>query len=265
MAEDFVQKIVSRVRERLSHVKKKRSICELEELAKRQLPPLNFKDLFRSGNKVIIAEVKKASPSRGLIRNFDDPTELVQEYVKGGADGVSVLTECDFFKGSIEYIKLIRNLFNIPILCKDFILDVYQIVEARAYGADFYLLIAEILELPLMTELVSYGRALGMEPLIEFHSEEQIEKVMKCAPLLVGINNRDLKTFDVDIKTTERLAGLIPHGVHIITESGIKSDDDILYLSKFVDGFLIGERLLMERFPSSLLRRWKALLRNDIK
>lgn len=265
MVENFIERIISRVKERVKEAKRRIGLNEMERMAKEQPPPFTLRDLFKSGEKIIIAEVKRASPSKGLIREFDDPREIVDEFIKGGADAVSVLTEVDFFKGSVNDLKLISDSYSIPLLRKDFILDHYQVAEARAFGADFYLLIAEILDFPLMKELVSYGRELGMEPLIEFHSEREIEKVLKCEPSFLGINNRDLKTFKVDVRRSESLSGLIPRGIYRIAESGIKSDEDILRLSQFVDGFLIGERLLIEDSPSSLLKKWKKILRCDKK
>ena len=256
----ILDKIVESKKKVLGKAKKECSINSLTDMAKKQSKVLNFKDSLRK-NKTsdirIIAEVKKASPSKGLIRADFDPLQIAKQYEKNNASAISVLTESEFFQGKLEYLKDIKNIVNIPVLRKDFIFDPYQVVEARANGADAVLLIAAILEKTLLDELLSVTRDLSLSALVEIHTQEELEKVLLTDADIIGINNRNLKTFNTDIQTTLNLMSDIPDSKIIVTESGIKTKDDILMLSDAgVDAFLIGETFMREQNPGDKLKEF---------
>ncbi|MGB5917762.1 indole-3-glycerol phosphate synthase TrpC [Arcobacter sp.] len=197
----------------------------------------------------IIAEVKKASPSKGVIREDFDPVFIAQEYSKNGANAISVLTEPHYFKGNLEYLTQIRRYVPTPLLRKDFILDKYQIVEALVYGADFILLIAKSLSTKDLKELYEYALHLGLEVLVEVHDKEDLTKAMKCGAHIVGINHRNLETMEMDMSLCEKLIPMIPNGKIIVAESGVSSTEIIKNLSEIgADAFLIGEHFM--RVPS---------------
>jgi len=193
----------------------------------------------------IIAEVKKASPSKGVIREDFDPILIAKEYEKGGANALSVLTEPFFFQGDIEYLTQIRRYVSLPLLRKDFIIDKYQLVEALVYGADFVLLIAKALGRKELKELLNYTRHLGMEALVEIHDKKDLVKAIFAGADIIGINHRNLETFEVDLSLSERLVPLIPKNKIVVAESGISSFEQIKYLHDLgVDAFLIGEHFM---------------------
>ena len=197
----------------------------------------------------IIAEVKKASPSKGVIREDFDPVSIAQEYSKNGANAISVLTEPHYFQGNLEYLTQIRRYVPTPLLRKDFILDKYQIVEALVYGADFILLIAKSLSTKDLKELYEYALHLGLEVLVEVHDKEDLTKAMKCGAHIVGINHRNLETMEMDMTLCERLIPMIPNGKIIVAESGVSNTEIIKNLSEIgADAFLIGEHFM--RVPS---------------
>ncbi|WP_419767038.1 indole-3-glycerol phosphate synthase TrpC [Arcobacter sp.] len=197
----------------------------------------------------IIAEVKKASPSKGVIREDFDPVSIAQEYSKNGANAISVLTEPHYFQGNLEYLTQIRRYVPTPLLRKDFILDKYQIVEALVYGADFILLIAKSLSTKDLKELYEYALHLGLEVLVEVHDKEDLTKAMKCGAHIVGINHRNLETMEMDMSLCEKLIPMIPNGKIIVAESGVSSTEIIKNLSEIgADAFLIGEHFM--RVPS---------------
>ena len=208
-----------------------------------------FKTSFKRNRVNIIAEIKKASPSKGIIREDFDPVKTAQIYQKNGASAISVLTDKQYFQGDILYIQEVRKVTDIPILRKDFIIDKRQILEAYAYGADTFLLIAKILTEIELRELLEYGREFGMEALVEIHSEEEGKKSLSAGAKIIGINNRNLETFEVDINLSKKLTpSLKNEGAEVvIAESGISSHKEILELQEYgVDGFLIGEALMRE-------------------
>ncbi len=169
----------------------------------------------------IIAEVKKASPSKGLIRADFDAVTIAKDYAAHGASAISVLTEERFFQGSLAHLEQIRDAVSLPLLRKDFMLDPYQIVEAKSYGADAVLFIAAMLDPGLMRDLREQASALSLDALVEVHTETELESAIAAGAQMIGINNRDLKTFEVDLSTTERLAPLVPSGTPVVCESGI--------------------------------------------
>ncbi len=208
----------------------------------------------------IIAEVKKASPSKGVIREDFDPIDIAKEYEKGSADALSVLTEPHYFKGDIEYITQIRRYVPMPLLRKDFIIDKYQLVEALVYGADFVLLIAKALSRKELKELLEYTWHLGMEALVEIHDKKDLIKAIFAGANIIGINHRNLETFEMDMTLSERLVPLIPKGKIIVAESGINSHEQVKELHKIgVDAFLIGEHFMRQEDISKEVQKIKGL------
>jgi len=219
--------------------------------------PIDVKNYIEKEKFIIIAEVKRASPFKEDFRSNFDPVELAKLYELGGAKAISVITEENFFRGSLEYLAVIRTVTDLPILRKDFILDPIQIEEAKAFGADFVLLIASILKKEELAELISYTKKLGLSCLVEVHDEEEIEKVMSFQPDLIGINNRDLKTLKVDLSTSLRLFEKISKKVPVIAESGYEDPKQIKsLLIKGFKGVLIGTSLVKEKHPDKKLRKF---------
>lgn len=195
----------------------------------------------------IIAEIKKASPSKGIIREDFDPMVIGQAYEKGGADSLSILTEPHFFKGNKEYLGMVRRYTSIPLLRKDFIVDKYQLVEALAFGADYVLLIATALSRKDLKELLNYTRHLGMEALVEIHDKTDLTKAIFAGADIIGINHRNLETFEMDMSLSEKLIPLIPHNKIIVAESGITDHEMVQELSKVgADAFLVGEHFMRQ-------------------
>lgn len=222
----------------------------LEKLAlDRKKKVLDFKKALKGKGTNIIAEIKKASPSKGVIRHVFNPVEIAIEYEKNGAKAISVLTDRQYFQGSIQYLAEVANTVKIPILRKDFIVDERQILEAYAYGADSYLLIAKVLDEKRLKQLIDAGRELEMEPLVEIHSEAEAVKSINAGARIVGINNRNLEDFTVDINLSKDLAPKLKQmGAEVVVaESGISSKKEIEELKDYqVDAFLIGESLMKE-------------------
>jgi indole-3-glycerol phosphate synthase len=250
--------IVKNVLKRLSERKKSFSLKELKARAKRFGPARDFLSAIRrgEGQRVrVIAEVKKASPSRGIIRHDFDPVKIALDYARSGASAISVLTEEDSFLGHPGFLEPVRSAVDLPLLRKDFILEPYQVVEARALGADAFLLIVSLLTDEILRELISLGAEFGMEALVEVHSEEELERAMNTSARVIGINNRDLKTFVTDMETTFRLMRRGSQGRVIVSESGIKSAGDLRKLELAgVDAVLIGETLMRSSEPGEKLQ-----------
>lgn len=198
-----------------------------------------------TSNISIIAEVKKASPSKGIIKEDFDPLEIAKEYQQAKVQAISVLTERDYFKGDDEHLVKIRQSCALPILRKDFIIDVWQVYQSRCLGADAVLLIASILSDEELKKFQIVAEILGMQCLVEVHDREELERVLESGARIIGINNRNLKTFEVDIRNTEKLINYIPHDRAVVSESGIKTPEDIKYLKSLgVDAVLIGETFM---------------------
>ncbi|NLY04258.1 MAG: indole-3-glycerol phosphate synthase TrpC [Campylobacter sp.] len=243
--------ILVRTRQDLEKRKKKLPEDVLgRSLAANPFAPREVKSALKSTSANpyrIIAEVKKASPSRGVIREDFDPVDIAVEYEKGGADAFSVLCEPHFFKGDIEYISLIRRYTQSPILCKDFIVDEYQVLEAAVYGADFILLIAKVLDKKRLKELLEFARKLGMEALFETHDKDDVKKAIYAGADIIGINHRDLNNFEMHMDLSQKLIPLLPSGKIIVAESGIYTHEQVIELSKLgVDAFLVGESLMRQ-------------------
>ena len=211
-------------------------------------PPRDFLAALRASSGIgLIAEVKKASPSAGLIRKDFDPVKIAKIYESAGAACISCLTDEPYFKGKLAYLTDIRSSVSIPIMRKDFILDRYQVTEARAAGADCILLIAECLDDCTMRDLYFYASELGMECLVEVYEPENLDRVLKLEAPLVGINNRNLKTFVTDLKHSTDLAARVPDTVYLVSESGIRQRADVDHLLQCgVRGILVGETLMRQ-------------------
>jgi indole-3-glycerol phosphate synthase len=206
----------------------------------------------------IIAEVKKASPSKGIIREDFDPMVIAQAYEKGGADALSILTEPHYFQGDKEYLGMVRRYVNIPLLRKDFIVDKYQLVEALVYGADYVLLIAKALSRKELKELLEYTHHLGMEVLVEIHDKKDLIKAIFAGANIIGINHRNLETFEMDMKLSEKLIPLIPNGKIIVAESGINDHETVVALSSVgADAFLVGEHFMRQDDIAAALKQLK--------
>lgn len=206
----------------------------------------------------IIAEVKKASPSKGVIRENFDPLQIAQNYERAGASAISVLTEPHYFQGDLEYLAGIRRYVGIPLLRKDFIVTKYQILEAMVYGADFILLIAAALSKSELKELLAYTRHLGMEALVEVHDKVDLVKAIYAGSDIIGINHRNLQTFDMNMKLSYELVPMIPNGKIIVAESGIYEHSQLEDLSKIgVDAFLVGESLMRQDDEYEALKKLK--------
>ena len=241
----MLDKIVSQKKEELKQRKKTLPLSYLKERIAQQKPPLDFALAIKGDHIRLIAEVKQASPSRGILHPNLNPTKLARTYVEGGAAAISVLTETNYFKGSIDHLAAIREIADLPLLRKDFIFDPYQVYESRAYGADALLLITAILEKEQLEDLLLLSHNLGLRCLIEVHNEGEVERALLGKAKIIGINNRDLDTFNIDINTTRRLRPLIPQTRIVVSESGIKSRGDIEKLKEWgVNAILVGETLV---------------------
>lgn len=219
-------------------------------------PPRDFLAALRAEAGIgLIAEVKKASPSAGLIREDFDPVEIAKTYESAGAACISCLTDEPYFKGKLEYLTAIRSSVSIPVMRKDFVLDRYQVTEARAAGADCILLIAECLNDCTMRDLYFYASELGMECLVEVYDPDNLDRVLKLEAPLVGINNRNLKTFVTDLKHSTDLAERVPDSVYLVSESGIRQRSDVEHLLQFgIRGILVGETLMRQDDISAKVR-----------
>ena len=232
-----------------------------EEAAKTDTGRSFKKALTSLPSPAIIAEVKKASPSKGIISEDFRPAEQAVSYQKAGAAAVSCLTEEYYFKGSAEYFKAVRKVIDIPMIRKDFIIDPYQIYEAKAMGADAILLIAAILDTEQMKEYREIAESLKMDVLAESHNEEELTSVINSGCTIFGINNRNLKDFSVTLDTTKRLAGLVPEGGIIVAESGIKTAEDMKFLADCgANAVLIGETLMRSGSVENSVKELRSLL-----
>ncbi|GED47395.1 indole-3-glycerol phosphate synthase [Vreelandella aquamarina] len=236
------------------------SEADLLALAEKQSAPRGFIEALNqriaAGDAAVIAEVKKASPSKGVMREEFHPADIAKSYAQGGAACLSVLTDADFFQGHEDYLIAARDACDLPVIRKDFITHGYQVTEARAIGADCILLIVAALNDAQLRDLHQQANALGMDVLVEVHDAEELERALALNLKLVGINNRNLHTFDTSLNTTLDLLPRIPEGVTVITESGIHTRDDVeLMRDHEVNGFLVGEAFMREEDPGLALKR----------
>ncbi len=249
---DVLAEICARKRDSVSRRKKEKPFSEVERQAAAAPPTRGFAAALSAkadrGVYALIAEIKKASPSAGLIRADFDPVALAQAYARGGAVCLSILTEEDYFQGSDIYLQLAREAVPLPILRKDFMLEPYQVAEARAIGADCILLIMAALTDALAQELESYAFSLGLDVLVEVHDEEEFDRALLLKSPLIGVNNRNLKTLKTDLAVTERLSHRLPRNRVLVSESGLKTPLDLARMARTgARRFLIGESLMRER------------------
>ncbi len=246
----ILEEIVKNTTLKLAEKKLITPLAEIKsELARLNLPKGAFKANLLNKDQAIIAEIKKASPSAGIISEDFDPIQKAKDYEVFGAAALSILTEEDFFLGSIEYLRDVKAITSLPILRKDFMIDEYQIYEAKLMGADCILLIASILSDSQITAFVTLAEELELDYLIEVHDEAELGRVEHFQEAMIGVNNRDLKTFTVDLDNSVRLKHKFTHSNIFIAESGIKNQDDIDYLkSHHIHAFLIGESLMKDSF-----------------
>lgn len=255
--ETILDRIVADKRAELVAAKATEPVDDLKRRATDAPASRSLEQALRKPGVGLIAEVKKASPSRGLLRSDFDPETLARTYAEAGATAISVLTDNKHFQGSLDHLRGISEALpdGPPLLRKDFLFDEYQLYEARSAGADAVLLITAILEPALLSGLVAISRSLGMDSLVEVHDEPELERALAAGAEIIGVNNRDLRTFDVDLSTTERLAPLVPAGRIVVAESGIFSRDDIRRLAACgVQAVLIGEALVTEPDPRAKIQ-----------
>lgn len=261
---DILQRILQRKREEVDERMRAVPLAELHARARDAAPVRGFGDALRAkaaaGHAAVIAEVKKASPSKGLIRPDFDPAAIARSYEAGGAACLSVLTDVDFFQGADAYLQQARAACSLPVLRKDFVVDPYQVAEARALGADCILLIVAALDDVALRALCAQAFALGMDVLVEVHDGDELDRALALAPVhgrapLLGVNNRDLRSFDVSLETTLALRGRVPADRMLVTESGIATGADVARMrTAGVDAFLVGETFMRADDPGAALR-----------
>ena len=254
----ILEKIVQHKLTEIAADKKAVPFTQLEALALEADAPRDFVSALRSDLPQVglIAEVKKASPSKGVIREDFDPVAIATEYASAGANCISVLTDNHFFQGHLDYLREIRSAVDVPLLRKDFILDEYQVLQARAAGADAVLLIAECLTPNRLKALHDQITQVGMTALVELYDAENLDAVLACKPTLVGVNNRDLNTFEVDLGHSMRIRTQVPADITFVSESGIFNHADVeLLQTNQVDAMLVGESLMRSDNISDAIRK----------
>lgn len=254
----ILKNIIADKKEELEQIKKSLPLSILKDRITRCDVVRDFSCVLKANNFQLVTEVKRASPSKGIFLPEYNPVQISREYANGGAAAISVLTEKKYFGGSIEHLSAIRKELSLPLLRKDFIFDPYQVYESRAFGADALLLIAAVLNLEQLKELLLLSHSLNLKCLVEVHNKAEIELILPVNEIeIIGINNRDLSTFNVDIETTRRLRPLIPPNKIVISESGIKDSNDIKKLKEWgVNAALIGESLLTANSISSKMKEF---------
>ena len=253
----ILDKIIEHKQGEIAAAKRAVPIEELESRIADAVPPLDFLAPIRASDQVsLIAEVKKASPSKGVIREDFEPVAIAKAYQEAGATCISVLTDENFFQGQLDYLTKIREQVSLPLLRKDFIIDPYQVLEARVAGADAVLLIAECLNDELLRTLHDQIVALGMTPLVELYQPENLEPVLRCGAELIGINNRNLETFETDLNHCIRLRESIPTDKPVVGESGIFTAEDVTRLrAANIDAMLVGESLMRQPDIATAVRQ----------
>ena len=257
---DILNKILAVKREEVATASTSKPLAAVRAEAEAQAPTRDFVGAIRSkidaGKAAVIAEIKKASPSKGIIRADFHPAEIAADYAAHGAACLSVLTDRQFFQGAAEYLQAARAACTLPVLRKDFLVDAYQVFEARAMGADAILLIAAALDLPTMRDFEAIARELGLAVLVEVHNGDELDLALQLHTPLIGINNRNLRTFEVDLQTTLDLLPRIPADRIVVTESGILAAADVALMQKNnIHTFLVGEAFMRAPSPGQALAR----------
>ncbi|MCB1756817.1 MAG: indole-3-glycerol phosphate synthase TrpC [Gammaproteobacteria bacterium] len=256
---DILKKIIDHKWREIREREKVTSLAQLQKEVIEASPARGFVAAIR--NKIeqnlpaVIAEIKKASPSKGVIREDFKPAEIAQSYANAGAACLSVLTDIDFFQGADDYLIEARQACHLPVIRKDFMVDLYQIYESRKLGADCILLIVSALDDKQLHRLFAISRELGMDVLVEVHDRAELQRALTLKPDLLGVNNRNLRTFEVSLQTTFELLQAIPEGVTLVTESGILGQDDVRQMrERDVHAFLVGEAFMRQADPGEALR-----------
>lgn len=257
---DILNTILARKVEEIEQRSRVRPLAEVRARAASRPPTRGFVDAINrrttAGDAAVIAEVKKASPSKGLIRADFDPAEIARSYEAGGAACLSVLTDVDFFQGSNLYLGVAREACTLPVLRKDFTIEPYQVYEARMIGADAILLIVAALEDGPLVEMANLANELGMDVLVEVHDIDELERALQTDCQLIGVNNRNLRTFEVSLDTSIQLKDAVPRDRTLVTESGIATREDVARMRDAgINTFLIGESFMRERDPGAALQR----------
>jgi len=255
---DILQKILQRKVEEITAAAAKESMVDLSKRAENALPVRGFiqaiENKIAANQAAVIAEIKKASPSKGVMRENFDPAEIAKSYEKGGAACLSVLTDRDFFQGAPEFLLQARESTNLPVIRKDFIIDPYQVYEARAMNADCILLIVSALGDATLNELLALAHHLQMDVLMEVHDRDEMERAIQSGAKLIGVNNRNLRTFDVSLQTTLDMLDMLPDDRILVTESGIHAPADVeLMRENNVNSFLVGEAFMRADEPGEKL------------
>jgi indole-3-glycerol phosphate synthase len=257
---DILDKIVAVKREEVAAALAKKSLAMVRADAESRVLTRDFEGALRAkiaaGQAAVIAEIKKASPSKGVLRQEFIPADIAQSYAEHGAACLSVLTDKQFFQGSVDFLKQARASCDLPVLRKDFLIDVYQVYEARVMGADAILLIAACLDDAQMAEMEAVARSLDMAVLVEVHDRAELDRALKLKTNLVGINNHNLKTFEVSLQTTLDMLAAVPADRLLVTESGILSVDDVKRMREaHVNAFLVGEAFMRANEPGEALAK----------
>lgn len=258
--------IVGDTRERLIRRKREVPIRHLEEETYFGRTPLSLADALHGETISIISEIKKASPSKGIIRHNFDPVSIARAYEQAGAAAISVLTETDHFQGSLDHLSDVRHVSPLPLLRKDFIVDIYQLYEARAHGADAVLLIAAVLDRPRLRDLLQAAGELGLSALVELYDIRELDRIDFDEVSILGVNNRDLRTFEVDVNHSLRVFAHVPEGIVRVSESGLSSPAELQHLSESgVDAALIGESFMRAEDPGRALGQLLEALQAELE
>lgn len=250
-----LDRILAHKAEELAGRRRRRPLHEVRAAAENAAPTRGFAAAVKRRKPAVIAEMKKASPSRGLIRDRFDPTAIAASYESAGAACLSVLTDETFFQGGDAHLVEAKAAVGLPVLRKDFVIDEYQVFEARDLGADCILLIAAVLDPERIASFSEIAAELGLDTLVEVHSARELDDALRSEPALLGINNRDLRTFDTSLETTLSLLAQVPEGTTVVTESGIRTREDVGRMRDAgVDAFLVGEAFMRASDPGCALR-----------
>jgi len=258
--DNFLENILAHKKQEVETRKRQLSEQALIERIEQAKPSISLANALSNNGLAVIAEIKKASPSAGMIREDFDPGQIAKSYVQAGTNAISVLTDEKYFQGSLHFIEQIRSFVPVPILRKDFIIDPYQVLEARAFGADALLLIVAALYNDQLHNLLNKTHEYGLEALVEVHSADEMKTAIDAGAKVIGINNRNLETFKIDLATTEKLAPLAPEGTVLIGESGLHTKDDIQRMIRAgVDAVLVGTHFMKHPDPGIALQQFKNL------